>query len=176
MKFSMQIATAAVALSLVGFGAANADTYLNYSFDIGSYYDFSGGPSDTITGSFTFDTTTEVLSNVNYVRGADVFTVGSVTGPGGTNPSPPTELFFGDTTTGNYDVLEFQNSLNLGGTDPIVGGFHPSIVVTAAGSITSGVAGAVPEPASWALMLMGFGLVGGAVRSRKFGAAIGHAH
>jgi hypothetical protein len=27
--------------------------------------------------------------------------------------------------------------------------------------------GAVPEPASWALMLGGFGLVGGAMRSRK---------
>lgn len=29
------------------------------------------------------------------------------------------------------------------------------------------VSGAVPEPASWALMLGGFGLVGGAIRSRK---------
>jgi len=29
------------------------------------------------------------------------------------------------------------------------------------------VSGAVPEPASWALMLGGFGLVGGAMRSRK---------
>jgi hypothetical protein len=27
--------------------------------------------------------------------------------------------------------------------------------------------GAVPEPASWALMLGGFGLVGGAMRSRR---------
>jgi len=29
------------------------------------------------------------------------------------------------------------------------------------------VSGAVPEPASWALMLGGFGVVGGAMRSRK---------
>ena len=31
----------------------------------------------------------------------------------------------------------------------------------------SGDAGAVPEPASWALMLGGFGMVGGAMRSRR---------
>lgn len=31
----------------------------------------------------------------------------------------------------------------------------------------SGASGAVPEPASWALMLGGFGLVGGALRSRR---------
>ena len=32
---------------------------------------------------------------------------------------------------------------------------------------TAGAAGAVPEPASWALMLGGFGLVGSAMRSRR---------
>jgi len=29
------------------------------------------------------------------------------------------------------------------------------------------IGGAVPEPASWAMMLGGFGLVGGAMRSRR---------
>ena len=32
------------------------------------------------------------------------------------------------------------------------------------------VAGAVPEPATWAFMILGFGLIGGAVRQRKAGA------
>jgi len=32
---------------------------------------------------------------------------------------------------------------------------------------TVALGGAVPEPASWALMLGGFGLVGGAMRSRR---------
>lgn len=32
---------------------------------------------------------------------------------------------------------------------------------------TADVAGAVPEPATWAMMLFGFGLVGGAMRRRK---------
>jgi len=35
------------------------------------------------------------------------------------------------------------------------------------GRISVNVGGAVPEPASWAMMLGGFGLVGGALRSRR---------
>jgi hypothetical protein len=34
-------------------------------------------------------------------------------------------------------------------------------------SVTPGAAAAVPEPASWATMIAGFGLVGGALRSRR---------
>jgi hypothetical protein len=34
---------------------------------------------------------------------------------------------------------------------------------------------AVPEPATWAMMLAGFGLIGGSLRTRRFGTAAGHA-
>lgn len=163
---------AAASLSLIVAGAAQADTILHYTFDPGSFFDFSGGASNAVSGSFTYDATTHVLSDVNYNRGGDIFTVGSVSGPGGTNPVPPTELFFGDTTTSDYDVYEFQSSLDLGGTDTILSGTHPSIVISAGGSISAAGAGAVPEPASWALMLAGFGVVGGAMRSRKAGVLV----
>lgn len=33
----------------------------------------------------------------------------------------------------------------------------------------SGVTGAVPEPATWAMMILGFGLVGAALRQRRGG-------
>ena len=36
-------------------------------------------------------------------------------------------------------------------------------------------AGAVPEPATWAMMLMGFGLVGGAMRRRKVSTSVSFA-
>jgi len=39
-------------------------------------------------------------------------------------------------------------------------------------SFTTAASGAVPEPASWALILGGFGLVGGAMRSRRAKAAV----
>jgi len=41
-----------------------------------------------------------------------------------------------------------------------------------AGNLTGSFGGAVPEPASWALMIMGFGGVGAMVRRRKTSAAL----
>jgi hypothetical protein len=171
MKLSMQLAVCAVSSTLLGSGLAQADTVLNYTFDSGTYFDFSGGSSNAVTGSFTYDATTQTLSNVIYDRGGDMFTVGATTGPGA-QASGPTELYFGDTTSGDYDVYEFQDSLALGGTDPIVSGSHPAIYVGAGGSVTASPASAAPEPASWALMLTGFGLVGHAMRRRAFVASV----
>lgn len=53
-----------------------------------------------------------------------------------------------------------DNMLNSYGFETTPGA---SITATVAGA----PAGAVPEPASWALMLGGFGLVGGAMRARR---------
>jgi PEP-CTERM motif len=46
-----------------------------------------------------------------------------------------------------------------------LGGDPQSLTVFA--KLGDGAAGAVPEPASWAMMLGGFGLIGGAMRRRK---------
>jgi hypothetical protein len=168
MKFSVQIAFAFVSLSLIGAGAAKADTVFQYAFNSGSFYNFQDGGNNSVTGTFSYDATNQTVSDVNYSRGDDIFTVGLV--------GSPTELYFGDTTSGDYDVYEFKNSLALGGTDTITGGFHPAIVVDVGGSVSTAGAAAVPEPASWALLIMGFGLVGCATRSRKSAAWTEHAH
>lgn len=61
-------------------------------------------------------------------------------------------------------------------------GVPPSEVVVVAGSTTIveragrfvlGTSGAVPEPASWAMMIAGFGLVGAAARRRRPATALG---
>ncbi len=168
MNTLSQWAIAAVSLAVMGAGAAKADTLLQYTFDAGSYYDFQDGSSNTVTGSFTYDATTQTLSNVNYDRGGDIFTTGLV--------GSPKELYFGDTTSSDYDVYEFQNSLALGGTDMITGAYHPAIPITAGGSVTAGAGVGVPEPASWTLMLMGFGLAGYAMRRGRFRASLKHAN
>lgn len=41
---------------------------------------------------------------------------------------------------------------------------------------TASTPGAVPEPATWAMMILGFGMVGGATRRRKRQATPAHAH
>ena len=63
------------------------------------------------------------------------------------------QLFNGTTLVGS-GTLDARNAAHAGSVD-----FAPG-------------AGAVPEPASWALMLGGFGLVGGAMRSRRMKAAV----
>ena len=157
MKFRTKIAIAAISLSLMGSGGAKADTILHYSFDPGSYFNL-GGVDTSVTGTFDYNVTTQTLENVNYNRGGDIFTVGSL-------DYGPTQPIFGVFGSADYDVYQLNNSLALGGTDLILSGTHPAIAVYGAGVSVSTV-GAVPEPTSWALMLLGFGAIGYAMRRR----------
>ncbi len=50
-------------------------------------------------------------------------------------------------------------------------GFQPTLALTDGGALVPAV-NAVPEPGSWALMIVGFGLVGANVRRRRAGVAI----
>ncbi|MFS0773468.1 PEPxxWA-CTERM sorting domain-containing protein [Sphingomonas sp. 1P08PE] len=43
------------------------------------------------------------------------------------------------------------------------------------GSVTAATVAAVPEPATWAMMLVGFGMVGGAARYRRRGTKVAYA-
>jgi len=157
MKFSTTLAIAA-SLSLMGAGASNAAS-LFYTFSPGSYYDYAGSLIDTpVTGSFDFDTVTGILSNVNYTSVSGTFNTGAEYTPG-----DATQIFFGQ-FGGNYDVYQLAGSLNNGGTVAINSGTHPSIFINAGGSLTTGT---VPEPATWAMMLVGLGGIGAAMRSRR---------
>lgn len=57
----------------------------------------------------------------------------------------------------------FFNRANQGGGYEV----FPSIWVAFTNITTSNAAAAVPEPATWAMMVAGFGLVGGALRGRR---------
>ena len=76
----------------------------------------------------------------------------------------------GQTFPGNGDRITLNLSQSFGYS--VAGGaaFYGADrlgAVTIGGSAT----GAVPEPATWAMMIMGFGLVGGAMRRRKISVA-----
>jgi len=65
--------------------------------------------------------------------------------------------FFGQTAGSPFGIYFFQLGTDGGNGDQLrLVSLH-----------LDGVNGAVPEPASWAMMLGGFGLVGGAMRSRR---------
>jgi hypothetical protein len=62
------------------------------------------------------------------------------------------------TTAGNYTTSFTFNSEAMPAGD---------VVIDRAYIVAGDVAGAVPEPAAWAMMVAGFGMIGGALRSRK---------
>ena len=153
---------------------------------------FLGAPYSTVTGSFTvdFDDSTSfygavtglTLNNLSapysgtfnfaYSQGYDQIVI--------SDEATSTNPFFGvgaaDDSSANHFTLFIYDALSNAPTSAIqytvdggdrdytpYGQVSFSFTDNAAGAGS----GAVPEPASWALMLGGFGLVGGAMRSRK---------
>ena len=162
MKFSLPLALGA-ALSLMGPSASNAAALLHYTFSPSSYYDYGSSAVNTpVTGSFDFDTVTGALSNVNYTSVSGNFTTGAEY-----NPGDATEIYFGQFGSSNYDVYQLARSLIGGGTIAISSGTHPSIPISAGGSLTTTSIGAVPEPTTWAMMLLGIGALGFVLRRQR---------
>ena len=150
--------------------AAQAVT-LNYTFDPGTVFDFGGGNTYQAVGSFTFDTDLMQVTTFAYS--------GVQTGTGPVGPfiftsvvtDSPTQITFSGDCCGDVDRFIFANSLATGGTIPIIGfqyafgsGSFTSYPIQ--GSVTA-LNGAVPEPATWALIILGFGAVGATLRRRS---------
>ena len=162
MKFLLSLALSA-SFSLMGASVSNAATILHYTFSPSSYYDYGSPLVDTpVTGSFDFDTVTGALSNVIYTSVSGTFTTG-----GEYNPGDATQIYFGQFGGPNYDVYQLAGSLINGGTVAINSGTHPSIPISAGGALTTNAIGGVPEPATWAMMLVGFGGLGSVLRRRR---------
>ncbi len=116
--------------------------------------DFNGGSINSVSGPVADQT---------------VFQVYDV-GAGGT----------GNSTNGSYNNYSLTEiGLTLG--SQFAGQTLQSATITANGStplllgatvVSSGTTGTVPEPASWALMLAGFGVVGGVMRRRATAVSI----
>lgn len=77
----------------------------------------------------------------------------SLDGFNGTNPNGAWSLYIDDFASGDFGSLA-----------------SATLSIT-----TSGVAAAVPEPATWTMMIGGFGLVGGAMRRRRATSAVTYA-
>lgn len=163
MKIGLFIGACAAALAASSAPAA----VLTYTFNPGSSFDFGGGNTYDAVGSFDFDTTTLQVVGVNYS--------GVQTGTGPTGPfnftvgvaNSPTSVTFSGDCCGDINTFEFASSLAGGGTIGITAFFYgalPGEKLPVTGSVTSG---AVPEPASWAMMLLGMGALGYTMRRGK---------
>lgn len=126
-------------------------------------------------GTFTHDSLTNQISAFNIVTGNGVL--------GGFEYSLATASAFSQPGFGPNNLLFFANQgnryLNLTFADPLSGSATSHAILTTSSYectncgayrlVSSGsvISAAVPEPASWATMISGFGLLGGALRRRQ---------
>lgn len=126
-----------------GNGDAGTSTTFSTTFSLAGYDSMNA----TLSGQALFDNFGEIFLNGNQVGG-------TITGFGSLAPFGTNSNFF----LAGLNTLSFVLH-NEGGPEAFqVAG----LTVTAAPLV-----GGVPEPASWALMVMGFGLVGSSLRKRS---------
>lgn len=110
------------------------------------------------SGQFSFDQYTPALRNVVLFTGSPALSLG-------TSIAPYTAAFaeiIGDATPTSGGMLQFELSVG-----------EPDITFSSQVYPDRDVPGpGVPEPATWAMMLMGFGGLGAAMRSRRKRAAV----
>jgi hypothetical protein len=154
----------------------------------------SGFGTPALAGQFTFDFTTEqglfgpptmgsgvftTTDTATFVGGRPAFAVTSITGMvNGSAIAAPTGNYgnyFNDMigfldgtglrffTDSGLDVRFFQQSSNGRYRVNTFGAFGSSNFVTASSAAVPGV----PEPANWAMLVAGFGLIGGTLRRRS---------
>ncbi len=152
-----------------GIAAPVSPTLFNYVFTPGTTVTVDG--TDTVTGSFTYDTSTDMLTNVNVMlTGASVYSGTYRYEFSHFDSKAPASVGIsavGDNND-NGDLLYFafssgsigSNSLSLVGFAAYNGPLGNEFASGISGGIALAQAAAVPEPASLAVMVGGLALLG----------------
>lgn len=173
MKFGI-IASALVGTMMLVLPASRADAALidyvwsNASITLQESDQGSPGGIATLTGGFTWDTTTHAVTAVNTLVGGP-----AIPGLYTTAYNPPSNpssssIFLGDLFGVGFSVV-FTSSLDLGGPAALKPGFDGggenvlffnNDEAWKATSTTGFAVAAVPEPSTWAMIILGFAGVG----------------
>ncbi|UAK23445.1 PEPxxWA-CTERM sorting domain-containing protein [Sphingomonas nostoxanthinifaciens] len=155
MRYS--ILAAVVAATIGGAAVADASVVYSYSNPVGGA-SFSYTASDFITSNTAISGAATnscsvfgfTCTSVNFSFSGAIATISA------------SSLF-----QSPFGSLPFSDSSTFNAADLMTPGAHGSTSNIFASLTVTQMGGAVPEPASWAMMLAGFGIAGGAMRRRR---------
>ena len=172
---TLALASAAIAMgvALATMGAANPARAqaLTYTFDVATQFTFEDLESAFLLGTFTIDPPGDDLF------AADIVIAGTGQEAGTYEPfeSGDNVLLYVDSTTSNELFLRFNVDLGAPQLQLTQVDWHDGLLSSIAISVGGGahLPTAVPEPSTWAMMLLGFaGLGYAAIRRRGAARAI----
>lgn len=165
-------ATGAQATATVDNLSLGIGTFLSTLFNISATTIESFSQANTV-GGFDASGTTTIEG---LVLGGSIFGGLVIDGSLFVNPAPNTVLFSGGglSIILNEQILSANgittNAINIGFTNFALGTDlkNGNVIIASTSAFASpGAAGAVPEPATWAMMLIGFGAIGVGMRRRR---------
>jgi hypothetical protein len=176
VKPRIRLAVGAAALAtMIAAGQSSQAAIVNWTLSDGEFSD--GG---AFAGTFTFDTGTDSITawditttgpgraSMHYGPGGDLLTFNSATDNGGPN------FFFEDLfNSAGFNLSNLSLSVpgtvtNLIGSEGFVSlGFIHDVHLVTGGEAVGVLAGGVPEPATWAMMILGAGLAGASLRRNR---------
>jgi hypothetical protein len=178
MRVGLTAASLVASLAIVSASPAMADVFATYVYQPGTTVTFTDGV-ETVTGSFQVDLTTQsVVPNVGTVTltgsGSESgvyinnrgFNAGSsdFSDAADSSTSEVVLVFSERPPTSTLDLDSFVTAFNNLST----GAFEGSTNATGGASITA----AVPEPSTWAMMILGFAGIGAMTYRRRKSAVL----
>ena len=168
-------AVAALAFGLAATQASATVITKTFAFKLSGFP--TGAPYDPVKGkaTITFDPTVDTVDDTSDITLSIDIPIGT---PGGSYITADHEMFIGSENCGGVGSVCYNQDDFLvtiidappfppGGAAVHDGEYGSSTHATQVWDASDATAAVVPEPAAWGMMILGFGLLGGASRTRR---------
>lgn len=105
-------------------------------------------------------------NSIKYIINSQTFSLGDGQANGGLGPQTPGNGYFNSTSLSLQNAAQYKGTFTLSAPTTVGFFLFDDNLADNRFGVSLNVA-AVPEPATWAMLLLGFGFVGGAMRSAK---------